>query len=177
MLKIVSRALATLGLAVVLLAPSLQPSIASAQATPEPPVQLVIGTAALGSTAAVAVLVNNRTTALITNMDLRCAFPTDWTYVTSYAGDSPSFSGNRGVLNLYPVIGPDGSLVNRQVVGWINQYPPIGRPTGPFIYVVNTNNKAGLTWCYANVIAGTVGGSASFNRAITSDTFAFVPGA
>ena len=174
MLKIVSRALATLGLAVVLLAPTLQTSIASAQALPEPPVQLVIGTAALGSTAAVAVLVNNRTTALITNMDLRCAFPTDWTFVDAYAGDSPIF--NKGRLNLYPVIGPDGSLVNRYVVGWINQYPAIGRPTGPFIYVVNTNNKAGLTWCYANIIAGTVGGSASFNRAIASDTFAFVPG-
>jgi len=172
MLKIVSRALATLGLAAILLAPSFQASVANAQ-VPEPPIQLVIGTAALGSTAAVAVLVNNRTTSVITNIDLRCAFPTDWTYVTSYAGDSPSFAGNRGVLNLYPVIGPDGSLVNRNVVGWINLYPAVGRPTGPFIYIVNTNNKAGLTWCYAQVIFGALGPAA---RAVVSDTFAFVPG-
>jgi hypothetical protein len=176
MLKIVSRALATLGLAVVLLAPSFQASIASAQATPEPPVQLVIGTAALGSTAAVAVLINNRTQSQITNIDLRCAFPTDWNFVQAYAGDSPDFARNRGVLNRYQVIGPDGSFEVRQVVGWIHQYPAVGRPTGPFIYVVNTNNRAGLTWCYANIIAGTHLGSPSFNRAITSDTYAFVPG-
>src|SRR5581483_8141785 len=160
MLKIVSRALATLGAAVVLLAPTLQPTIANAQ-IPEPPYQLVIGTANLGATAAVAVLVNNRSTARITILDLRCAFPTDWTYIDSYAGDSPTF--NKGVLNLYPVIGPDGSVANRYVVGWINEHPPVGRPTGPFIYVVNTNNKAGLTWCYAAIIATQLNG-ANLNR-------------
>jgi hypothetical protein len=176
MRKFVSRAVATLGVAIVLLAPSLQTPVAQAQ-VPEPPVQLLIGTASVGNLAAAAVLVNNRTNGLLSEIDLRCAFEDYWTFVDSWAGDRPGF--NRGVWTRQSVPRPDGVTGQMQVVSWINLFSPPLRAQGPFIYVFNTGNRAGITYCTVFVIIARdplgVNPPSARNRNITSDVYVFTP--
>jgi len=181
MLKFVSRAVAAIGAAVVILAPSFT-NTAQAQIvpTPEPPVQIIIGTASLGNLAAAAALLNNRTNGRVSLADLRCAFPTTWTFVDGWAGDGPNeraagVSGsNRGILSRQQVPGPDGELAEQQVIGWINLNIDALRAQGPFIYVFNTNGRPGMTWCNVTVVLNPIG-LRPFTRNITSDTFVFNP--
>jgi hypothetical protein len=176
MLKFLSRAVATLGAAIVLLAPFSPAPIAQAQ-TPEPPVQVLIGTASIGNLAAAAVLVNNRTNGIIALTDLRCAYPTAWTPVDTWAGDRPGF--NRAALTQQSVSGPDGTSEVKYVVSWINHNSPPLRAQGPFIYVFNTNNRAGDTWCTVFVIINRdpqlSNPPTARNRIVVSDTFRFTP--
>jgi len=182
MLKFVSRAVAAIGAAVVLIAPSFSTQTAQAQIvpTPEPPVQIIIGTASLGNLAAAAALLNNRTNGRVSLADLRCTFDPAWTFVDGWAGDGPNeraagVSGsNRGILTRQMVPGPDGELTERPVIGWINLNIDAFRAQGPFIYVFNTNGRPGATWCNVTVVINPIGLRAA-TRNITSDTFLFTP--
>jgi hypothetical protein len=180
MLKFVSRAVAAIGAAVVLLAPSFSTPTVQAQAvpTPEPPLQIIIGTASLGNLAAAAALLNNRTNGRVSLADLRCAFSTAWTFVDGWAGDGPNEKAatvtgtNRGRLSRQMVPGPDGELAEYQVIGWINLNIDAFRAQGPFIYVFNTNGRSGMTWCNVTAVFNPLNLRA-FTRNITSDTFVF----
>jgi hypothetical protein len=134
---------------------------------PEPPVVMVIGLATQGDLAAAAVLIQNRTTSHITLADIRCVIDPNWTYVSSWAGQQPG--QNLGFPSLTALAGPDGQVLDRTVISWINNSISGGTAVGPFIYVFNTNSKPGYTWCNGTFIGGT------FNRNLTSEMYQYVP--
>jgi hypothetical protein len=153
-------------LAALLALGALAPTPARAQ-IPEPPVQIIFGIASVGDLAAAAVLVNNRSTSHISVVDLRCVIDPNWTYVASWAGEIPG--QNLGFPSLAILAGPDGQVLERPVITWINQGVPALSAQGPFIYVFKTNNLPGYTWCNGTFISG------AFNRNITSDIFSYSP--